>query len=168
LLAGVLVFVYFCFFTIVLLLIAAWLLRGAWGRRAWSNKLDAARAALPRQWEELELLFLESASATGKPRGLVWTKSRFDDRALLARDRANGELYALVGITVAFEAVIGGGMEEVAAVSNLRCATALLEWQGRQWSTAGRVLFNMEPREAVDRYAKHLEPIGELEVGGGQ
>lgn len=158
----------FCLLAFVLLLVAAWLLRGAWGRRAWHKNLDAAIAALPRQWNDLELQFLESASATGKPRGLVWKKSRFHDHALLVRDRVNGDLYALVGITVAFEAILGGGMEEVAAVSNLRCATALLEWRNRKWSTAGRVLFNMEPREAIDRYAKHLEPIGELNLSAEQ
>ena len=45
---------------------------------------------------------------------------------LLARDRANGELVGLAGVTIGFEAVDGGGMEEVEAVGNLRAATAIL------------------------------------------
>lgn len=150
---------YFLFACAILLGIGGWLLRGVLGRRAWRKRLDRSRASLQAMWTSLEEQFLVSAAATGKPRGLVWKKSRFHDSATLVCDRATGDIYALVGITVAFEAAVGGGMEEVAAVSNLRCATALLEWRDRQWTTAGRVLFNMEPQEAANHYAKHLDPI---------
>lgn len=149
---------------VALVLVAAWLLRGVWGRSRWQKRLERGSEQLPRVWQSLEQQFLEAAAATGKPRGLVWKKSSFHDRALLARDCATGDLYALVGITIAFEAVLGGDMEDVAAVSNLRCATALLEWRDGQWCTAGRVLFNMEPHEAAEHYAKHLEAIGEIEL----
>lgn len=143
-------------------LFGAWLVRGAVGRRHWRKRLERARAALVRDAPALEAQFLEAAAATGKPRGLVWTQSSFHRQALLARDRATGDLYALVGITIAFEAVVGGEMEEVAAVANLRCATALLEWRQKGWTTAGRVLFNMEPSEAAKHYARHLEPIEQV------
>lgn len=149
---------------VALMLVAAWLLRGVWGRRRWRRQLERGSEQLPKVWQQLEQQFLESAAATGKPRGLVWKESRFHDAALLARDRSTGDLYALVGITIAFEAVLGGDMEDVAAVSNLRCATALLEWRSGQWCTAGRVLFNMEPHEAAKHYAGHLEAIGELQL----
>lgn len=149
---------------VALVLVAAWMLRGVWGRHRWKRRLERGSEQLPRVWQSLEQQFLELAAATGKPRGLVWKESQFHDSVLLARDRATGDLYGLVGITIAFEAVLGGDMEDVAAVSNLRCATALLEWRDGQWCTGGRVLFNMEPHEAAEHYAKHLEAIGELNL----
>ena len=153
-------------FLVFLCLLAAalWLLRGAIGRRVWRRRYAKAASALERDAARLEQQFLQSAAATGKPRGLLWKKSQFHNTALLARDRATGDIYALVGITIAFEAVVGGGMEDVAAVANLRCATALLEWKEGRWTTAGRVLFNLEPREAVARYDKNLDPICEVDL----
>lgn len=156
-------FYYFLFGCTLLLVVGGWLLRGVLGRHSWYRRLSRATAALENNWAMLEEEFLHSAAATGKPRGLIWKKSKFHDSATLVRDRATADLYALVGITIAFEATVGGGMEEVAAVSNLRCATALLEWRNNRWSTAGRVLFNLEPRDAIDHYAKHLEPIRQLD-----
>ena len=81
------------------------------------------------------------------------------DGLTLARDRANGELVGLVGATISFEAVEGGGMEEVEAVGNLRAATAVLTWKHGQWTTQGRAVFNLEPREVLDRYRENLVPI---------
>jgi len=66
---------------------------------------------------------------------------------------------AFVGLTVSFEAVEGGGMEDVPAVGNLRAATALFRHDGRAWQTDGRVLFNLEPAEAVAYYERELETI---------
>jgi hypothetical protein len=102
---------------------------------------------------------LAAASATGKPRGLAWKQCDLQDGLLLARDRATGELLALVGATISFEAIEGGGMEEVEAVSNLRAATAIFSWNGREWTTQGRAVFNLEPREVLERYGKSLEPV---------
>ena len=50
-------------------------------------------------------------------------------------------------------------MEEVEAVGNLRAATAILTWTGRDWTTAGRTVFNLEPREVLDRYRESLDRI---------
>lgn len=141
-----------------------WVARGAIGRRRWVRKRDKATRALPKQIQQVEQKFFEAAAASGKPRGLMWKKSSFHESAVLARDRATGDIYALVGITVAFEAIVGGDMEGVAAVDNLRCATALLEWKDNRWTTAGRVLFNLEPREAIERYTKNLDGISEISL----
>lgn len=138
------------------------MLRGVIGRRSWRRRLEKATASLPSQAAELERQFFEIAASTGKPRGLVWKESRFDDTALLVRDRATNDLYAFVRVTIAFEAVLGGDMEHVEAVSNLRCATAMLEWREGRWTTAGRVMFNLEPDEAVDHYKQNLAAITEL------
>jgi hypothetical protein len=62
-------------------------------------------------------------------------------------------------VTIRFEAIPGGGMEEVEAVGNLRAATAVFNWDGRRWSTQGRAVFNLEPREVLERYRDSLDPI---------
>ncbi|HYO25559.1 MAG TPA: hypothetical protein VEQ85_11500, partial [Lacipirellulaceae bacterium] len=70
-----------------------------------------------------------------------------------------GELYALVGVTVSFEAVAGGGMEEVEAVGNLRAATAVFVHRGGRWTTDGRVVFNLSPEAALAHYQESLELV---------
>jgi hypothetical protein len=78
---------------------------------------------------------------------------------VLARDRANGELIGLVGATISFEAIAGGGMEEVEAVGNLRAATAIFTWTGHEWTTPGKAVFNLEPGEVLERYRDSLDAI---------
>jgi hypothetical protein len=68
-------------------------------------------------------------------------------------------LVALVGVTIGFEAIEGGGMEDVEAVGNLRAATAVFTHNGRDWTTTGRAVFNLEPREVLERYRSSLDPI---------
>lgn len=108
--------------------------------------------------EPLQQEFLQAAAATGKPRGLSWKQCELHSKSLFATDRANGELYALVPVTISFEAIPGGGMEEVEAVSNLRAATAVFVHRGGQWTTDGRVVFNHEPQQALERYEESLQP----------
>lgn len=109
--------------------------------------------------ESLQSEFLTAAAATGKPRGLHWKQCDLADGELFATDRANGDLYALVGATISFEAIPGGEMEDVEAVGNLRCATAIFVHRGGQWTTDGRVAFNLEPEQALDRYEESLQPL---------
>jgi hypothetical protein len=90
---------------------------------------------------------------------LAWKSCAFQDDVALARDRANGELVALVGVTIGFEAIEGGGMEDVEAVGNLRAATAVFTHDGREWTTGGRAVFNLEPREVLERYRSNLDSI---------
>ena len=103
--------------------------------------------------------FFKAAASSGKPRGLAWTQCAFQQGVLLARDRANGELVGLVGVTIGFEAIEGGGMEEVEAVGNLRAATAVFTHNGREWTTQGRAVFNLEPREVIERYKESLDAV---------
>src|SRR5262245_50767210 len=109
--------------------------------------------------KELESLFFDAASRSGKPRGLAWKQCAFQDGMLLARDRVNGEFVALVGVTIGFEAIEGGGMEDVEAVGNLRAATAVFTHNGREWTTQGRAVFNLEPREVLERYRDSLDAV---------
>ncbi|MCA9261210.1 MAG: hypothetical protein KDA61_18470 [Planctomycetales bacterium] len=103
--------------------------------------------------------FLETASSLGEPRGLRWEECRFHDGQRFAVDCATNELYALVGTTIRFSAIEGGGMEDVEAVSNLRCATAVFVHRNGQWTTDGRTVFNLEPDEAIVHFAGALEPL---------
>jgi hypothetical protein len=77
-----------------------------------------------------------------------------------ARHRDSGELTAFVSVTIGFEAIEGGGMEEVEAVGNLRAATAVFRIERGHWATDGRALFNLNPVEAVAYYKENLELVG--------
>ena len=118
-----------------------------------------ARKRFRQQRERLEARFFDLAAASGKPRGLRWTDIDFDDAVCFARDRDRGHLLALVAATISFEAIEGGGMEEVEAVGNLRAATALFHLEGKWWNTQGRVLFNLEPAEALARLDGVMEQV---------
>ena len=111
------------------------------------------------QRERLEALFVEQVMNSGKPRGLRWREPDFHNPVVFARDRKTSHLMAFVGLTVSFEAIEGGGMEDVPAVDNLRAATALFRHDGHVWQTDGRVLFNLEPAEAVAYYERELESL---------
>ena len=114
-----------------------------------------------RQREQLEAKFIDRAAASGKPRGLTWTNVDFDDDVIYVRDRRDRSLKALVAIEVSFEAVEGGGMEEVEAVSNVRAATAAFLYDGARWCTAGRVYFNLAPSATVKYLSADMELVAE-------
>jgi len=113
------------------------------------------------QRERLEAKFVELAGSSGKPRGLRWTDCMFEDEVTYARHRQTGELCAFVGATIAFEAVEGGGMEDVEAVGNLRAATAVFRLDRGRWQTDGRAIFNLNPAEAIAYYQDNLVMIGQ-------
>ena len=66
---------------------------------------------------------------------------------------------ALVGVTISFEAIEGGDMEGLEAVGNLRNASAVFFYQDGQWQTGGRVIFNLNPDEAVEHFKQGYERI---------
>jgi hypothetical protein len=133
--------------------VALWKLRIA---RA-ANRRRAAVAGFPAALAEFEGPFLAAANATGKPRGLRWIGAKLVGDPLFAVDRANGDLYALVPATISFEAIAGGGMEEVEAVGNLREASAVFVHRDGQWTTDGRAVFNLDPASALDHYRESLD-----------
>lgn len=126
-----------------------------------AEKLARAQRDFHRQREFLEARFIERAAASGKPRGLRWSDVDFDDDVIYARDRRTRRLKALVAIEVCFEAVEGGGMEEVEAVSNVRAATAEFLHDGARWTTEGKVYFNLVPAATVKYLATDLELVAE-------
>ncbi len=134
----------------------------------WWRRWQQAQQRAQRQWarqtfpdlrEQLQTEFLAAATATGKPRGLRWKQCTLDPAELFAVDRVSGALYALVGATIGFEAIRGGGMEEVAAVDNLRSGTAVFTHRHGRWTTDGRALFNLDPQQALTHYQESLQPL---------
>jgi hypothetical protein len=132
-----------------------------WVRQRRQLANDRARRDFHLQRERLECVFFESAAVSGKPRGLRWIDCDFDNDVTYACNRQSRQLAALVACTIRFEAVEGGGMEEVAAVSNLRAATAVFEFDGKQWQTLGRVIFNLNPSETIEHFRDQLVMVGQ-------
>jgi hypothetical protein len=144
--------------------IAALAAAGAWQRiRSAMSKAhyERSRRDFHRHRERLEAKFFDLAAASGKPRGLRWTDCTFDDDVTYARNRGSGELCAFVAVTIAFEVIEGGEMEDVEAVGNLRAATAVFRLEGGLWQTDGRAIFNLNPTEAIAYFRENLVLVGQ-------
>lgn len=128
-------------------------------RRPSRVNLERARKLFHLRREWLEAKFFTLAANSGKPRGLEWVDCDFENPVSFARDRHTGRLRALVGVTVRFRAIEGGGMEDNPNVGNLRAASAIFLLDGEEWSTAGRVLFNLNPLQAIEHFRKELEVV---------
>ena len=124
-----------------------------------ARELERIRNIFYRRREWVEAKFLTLASESGKPRGLLWVDCEFDNGVSFARDRESGELRALVGVTISFEAVEGGDMEDNPNVGNLRAATAVFRFQGDEWTTDGRAIFNLNPTQAIEHFQHELETV---------
>lgn len=140
-------------------LMAGWLGWVSLRPKLFARRIERVRREFARDRSALESKFFRAAAASGKPRGLAWTQCAFQNALLLARDRVNGEMIGLVGVTIGFEAIAGGGMEDVEAVGNMRAATAVFTHNGRAWTTQGRAVFNLEPHEVVERYRESLVAV---------
>ena len=110
--------------------------------------------------EMLEAKFFELASRQGKPRGLTWKECDWQEPVTFARDLESGLLTAFVGVEIHFEAVAGGDMEDVEAVSTIRDAAAVFHYNAGQWGTGGKALFNMNPADAITRLEGQFEAVG--------
>ena len=131
-----------------------------WVRHATAHAVVLhARELFQQQRPQLENLFFQAASASGKPRGLRWKECQWDNLLEWARDKKTGQLLAFAGVTIAFEAIEGSDMEGVAAVGNLRNATAVFLFQDGRWETAGRVIYNLNPAEALQHFSSGYERI---------
>jgi hypothetical protein len=121
--------------------------------------IERVRELFKLQRERLEAQFLQAAAATGKPRGLRWKDCQWEDPVEFVREKATGQVHALVGVTIAFEAIAGSDMEGLPAVGNLRNASAVFVFQDGRWQTNGRAVFNMNPDEAVHHLQAQYERI---------
>ena len=151
---------------VVLLGVLCLIPAGVWLRRSYrASAFARARRDFHLKREYLEAKFFELAAGSGKPRGLEWTACEFEDEVAYARDRQTAELAALVGITISFSAIEGGGMEHVEAVGNLRAATAVFQFREGKWRTDGRAIFNLNPTEAIRHFQSSLEMVARDQAG---
>jgi hypothetical protein len=122
-------------------------------------QLERARELFKLQRERLEGGFLGAAAASGKPRGLRWKDCQWEKDVEFVRERKTGEIVALIGVTIQFEAIEGGDMEGLPAVGNLRNASAVFFFHRGQWLTIGKAVFNMNPNEAVEHFKQVYERV---------
>ena len=127
----------------------------------WWQGRDAQKAIIlfHKRREMLEARFFEMARSLGKPRGLRWLDCDWFDEVTFARDRSSGLLTAFVGINIRFEAIEGGDMEDVAAVSTVRDAVAVFHFHQGSWGTGGKALFNMNPQGALEKLVAQFDPV---------
>ena len=131
-----------------------------WLVRRWARQEELAAQQLFRgRREVLEARFFEQAAACGKPRGLRWKHCDWKDQVVFAREAATGLITAFASVEIHFEAIEGGDMEEVEAVSDVRDASAVFHYQQGAWGTGGKALFNMSPDEALQRLAGQFQPL---------
>lgn len=121
--------------------------------------LELAKKLFSERREWVEADFWKIGTNSGKPRGLEWESCDFDSDVKFARDRSSGELTAFVGVSIKFRAVIGGGMEDVAAVANEKAATAVFRFNGKSWEATGKTVFNLNPTQAIEYYQNELESV---------
>jgi hypothetical protein len=133
----------------------------AWAamRRPRRTTVERARKLFHLQRERLEFRFFQLAAQIRKPRGLELVDCDFEDEVAFARDRHNGRLRAYVGVTIRFQAIEGGGMEDNPNVDNLKAGSAEFRLDESDWGTDGKVHFNVNPDEAIQRYQQELEPV---------
>ena len=126
--------------------------------------VEKAQREFPVQRQEAESQFIKQAANSGRPRGLVWKEVEFAEEVLFASNLESGQLIALVSITISFEAVAGGDMEEVEAVGNLRAGTAVFYLEANRWQTQGRAIFNLDPAESLQHFQNQWEAVGSFET----
>jgi len=118
-----------------------------------------ARRQFQQQREHLEVKFFQAAAASGKPRGLRWKDCEWGEPVEFVRDRQTGQLVALAGVTISFEAVAGSDMEGLPAVNNLRSASAVFAYVSGRWVTTGRTVFNLSPDEVIRHFQQQYERV---------
>jgi hypothetical protein len=119
-----------------------------------------ARQRFVAQREQLQAAFYRAAGTSGKPRGLRWKSVDWQPGVELVRDKQTRQLAALIGVTVAFEAIEGSDMEGLPAVGNLRHGSAVFFYHKGGWHTTGKTIFNLMPDEVVARLAAQYERVG--------
>jgi hypothetical protein len=139
---------------VLLALGARWLLH--LGRAV---QVERARELFRLQHERFEQMLLTAAAATGRPRGLTWVGCEITGDAVLARDAVTRGIVAFVPVVIGFEPVAGSDMEDVPAARDPRPATAVFAFRRGHWHTDGRVVFNLDPRQAVGHFGKQFSVL---------
>jgi hypothetical protein len=127
--------------------------------RAFRAATSNARVAFQEHRPKLEAEFFRAAATSGKPRGLRWTACEWTPGVEFARNKTSGQLTALVGVTIQFEAIPGSDMEGLPAVGNLRNASAVFFHDRGKWRTTGRAVFNLNPDEVLSHFAGQYDRV---------
>jgi hypothetical protein len=128
-------------------------------RRPRRTSVERARKLFHLQRERLEFRFVVLARQGFRPRGLELADCDFEDEVSFARDRHNGRLRAYVAVTIRFQAIDGGGMEDNPNVDNLKAGAAEFRLDNSDWRSDGKVHFNVNPVEAIRRYQQEVELV---------
>lgn len=135
-----------------------------WRVGATAGSPELARERFIRHRAGLQDAFFAAASASGKPRGLRWKSVDWQEPFTLVREKDRRRLAALVGVTIAFEAIPGSDMEDLPAVGNLRHGSAVFFYHRGGWHTTGKAIFNLMPDEVLARFAAQYERVSEPAV----
>jgi hypothetical protein len=118
-------------------------------RRLLRRRVDPA-AAFRADVGRFREAFRRAAAATGKPRGLTWTAVEPNGEPVFVTTK--GRVSALLPVVVRFEPVPGSDMEDVPAAREPRPAVAVFTFDGYEWTTAGRAVFNLTAEQVRDRF----------------
>jgi hypothetical protein len=120
---------------------------------------ERAKELFRLQKQRLEERFAVAAAASGKPRGLRWKELQWSETVQFVRDHKSGQIGAIVGVTIQFEAIEGGDMEDVPAVQDAKNASALFLFDKGAWHATGKAFFNLNPDEAAARFENQFERL---------
>jgi hypothetical protein len=132
-------------------------------RQCWQkSRFAEARRDFHRQRERLEARFLRLGAANAKPEMPPWMDCEFDDDVAYARNRATGELSALVAVTIVLGQFGDTPEEDQNDPSDkFRLATAVFRFDRGHWMTDGRAIYNLSPTETIHFYQRELEMVGQ-------
>ena len=103
--------------------------------------------------------FFRLASQSDTPRGLRWISCEWPGQLRIVADSDSQLIIAFSSVNIGFEAIEGGDMEDVAAVSTIRDGSAVFHFYEGSWGSAGRVLFNMDPDKAAAHMTPHADTV---------
>ena len=110
--------------------------------------------------ENLLRTWFAAAAAAGKPRGLTWLGYEVAGDPLVVRD--GKRVLALMPAVVRFEPVPDGELADVPQAREPRTVIAVFEFRRGEWATDGRTVFNLTPRQLVDREPTRYRPLTEI------
>jgi hypothetical protein len=120
-----------------------------------------ARKFFHTQRERLEAKFVCLAARRARNQSPRCSDCTFADDVSYVRNRATGELSALVAIALSMEVSDRSARNDGDAVGNLQLGTAVFRFDGDHWETDGKAILNLSPSEAIRFYRKELEKVGE-------